>query len=36
MADIIPHSNDFENIIAIIESAKARALKAVNVELITM
>ena len=36
MADIIPLSNNFENIIAIIESAKARALKAVNVELITM
>ena len=36
MADIIPLSNNFENIIAIIENAKARALKAVNVELITM
>ena len=36
MADIIPLSNNFESIIAIIENAKARALKAVNVELITM
>ena len=36
MADIIPLSNNFENIVAIIENAKARALKAVNVELITM
>ena len=36
MADIIPLGNNFENIIAIIENAKARALKAVNVELITM
>lgn len=36
MADIIPLGNNFENILAIIENAKARALKAVNVELITM
>lgn len=36
MADIIPLSNNFESIISIIENAKIRAMKAVNVELITM
>ena len=36
MADIIHYNNDFENIIAIIENAKIRALKAVNTELIMM
>lgn len=36
MADIIKHNNDFENIIAIIERSKARAIKAVNTEMIEM
>lgn len=36
MADIIQYNNDFENIIAIIEHSKARAIKAVNAEMIEM
>ena len=36
MADIIQYNNDFENIIAIIEYSKARAIKAVNAEMIEM
>ena len=36
MADIIKYNNDFENIIAIIEHSKARAIKAVNAEMIEM
>ena len=36
MPNIITPNNDFENIISIIENAKIRAMKAVNVELITM
>lgn len=36
VADIIQYNNDFENIIAIIEHSKARAIKAVNAEMIKM
>ena len=36
MADIIQYSNDFETVISIIETAKARAIKAVNAEMIEM
>ena len=36
MADIIQYNNDFENIIAIIERSKARAIRAVNAEMIEM
>ena len=36
MVDIIQYNNDFENIIAIIEHSKARAIKAVNAEMIEM
>ena len=36
MADIIQYNNDFENIIAFIEHSKARAIKAVNAEMIEM
>ncbi len=36
MADIINYNNDFENIIAIIERSKAKAIKAVNAEMIEM
>ena len=36
MADIIQYNNDFENIIAIIEHSKTRAIKAVNAEMIEM
>jgi len=36
VADIIQYNNDFENIIAIIEHSKARAIKAVNAEMIEM
>ena len=36
MADIIQYNNDFENIIAIIEHSKSRAIKAVNAEMIEM
>ena len=36
MADIINYNNDFENIIAIIEQSKTRAIKAVNREMIEM
>ncbi len=36
MADIIDFNHDFENIIAIIEQAKMRAIKAVNTEMIEM
>ena len=36
MPNIITPNNDFKNIISIIENAKIRAMKAVNVELITM
>lgn len=36
MADIIKYNNDFENIIAVIEHSKARAIKAVNAEMIEM
>lgn len=34
--EITPYENDFEEIILIIENAKARAMKAVNIELIEM
>ena len=36
MSDIINYNNDFENIIAIIEQSKARAIRAVNAEMIEM
>ena len=36
MADIINYNNDFENIIAIIEQSKTRAIRAVNAEMIEM
>lgn len=36
MAGIIKYNDDFENIIAIIEHSKARAIKAVNSEMIEM
>ena len=36
MANIIKSNNDFEKIIAIIEQSKARAIKAVNAEMIEM
>ena len=36
MADIIRYNDDLENIIAIIENSKARAVKAVNAEMIDM
>ena len=36
MADIIQYNNDFEKIIAIIERSKARAIRAVNAEMIEM
>ncbi len=36
MADIIKYNNDLENIIAIIEQSKTRAIKAVNAEMIEM
>ena len=36
MSAIISYNNDFENIIAIIEQSKMRAVKAVNAELIDM
>ena len=36
MADIIKYNNDFENIIQIIEQSKARAIRAVNAEMIEM
>ena len=36
MADIVKYSNDFESIIEIIERSKARAIKAVNTEMIEM
>lgn len=36
MSDIIKNDNNFSNIISIIESAKQRAMKAVNAELINM
>ena len=36
MADIINYNNDFENIIEIIEQSKARAIRAVNAEMIEM
>ena len=36
MADTIQYNNDFENIIAIIERSKARAIRAVNAEMIEM
>lgn len=36
MADLINYNSDFENIIAIIEQYKMRAIKAVNAELIEM
>ena len=36
MADIVKYSNDFESIIDIIERSKARAIKAVNAEMIEM
>ena len=36
MADIINYINDFENIVAIIEQSKTRAIKAVNREMIEM
>ena len=36
MADIIEHNHDFESIIAIIEHSKARAMRAVNAEMIEM
>lgn len=36
MADIMRYNNDFENIIAIIEHSKLRAIKAVNAEMIEM
>ncbi len=36
MPDIVKYNNDFENIIAIIECSKKRAIKAVNAEMIEM
>ena len=36
MADIVNYSNDFDNIIAIIEKSKMRAIRAVNAEMIEM
>ena len=36
MADVTKYSNDFENIVAIIEQSKARAIRAVNAEMIDM
>ena len=36
MADIVKYGNDFENIIEIIERSKARAIRAVNAEMIEM
>ncbi len=36
MSDIIKYNSDFENIIAIIEQSKTRAIKAVNAEMIEM
>lgn len=36
MADVIKYSNDFESIIEIIERSKARAIRAVNAEMIEM
>lgn len=36
MADIVNYGNDFDNIIAIIEKAKVRAIRAVNREMIDM
>ena len=36
MSDIIKNDNNFSSIISIIESAKQRAMKAVNAELINM
>lgn len=36
MTDITKYSNDFENIIEIIERSKTRAIRAVNAEMIEM
>ena len=36
MADIIDYNKDLKNIVEIIERSKARAIKAVNVEMIDM
>ncbi len=36
MSDIINYNNDFKNLIAIIEKSKARAIRAVNAEMIEM
>lgn len=36
MANIIKSNNDFKKIIAIIEQSKARAIKAINAEMIEM
>ena len=36
MKDIINHNGSFEDIIAIIEQSKARAIRAVNAEMIEM
>lgn len=36
MSDVIKYNSDFENIIAIIEQSKTRAIKAVNAEMIEM
>ena len=36
MAHIINYNNDFENIIAIIEQSKVRAIRSVNAEMIEM
>ena len=36
MADIVNYINDFDNIIAIIEKSKMRAIRAVNAEMIEM
>ena len=36
MADIVNYNNDFDNIIAIIEKSKMRAIRAVNREMIEM
>ena len=36
MADVTKYSNEFENIVALIEQSKARAIRAVNAEMIDM
>ena len=36
MADIVDYNNNFDNIIAIIEKSKMRAIRAVNIEMIEM